>query len=152
MSLEALRKEIDAIDDKLLQAFQERMAVVAQVSQAKRAGDLPVLEAARERSKLEDIASKLPEELQQYGYFLWSMLFEISRSHQSALDPQPSPLRLPGGRGGVFPAGLRKTLQAPPGDVLRQLRERLFRHRERLLRLRRAAVGEQHRRVCQAGL
>ena len=93
MSLEALRKEIDAIDDKLLQAFQERMAVVAQVSQAKRAGDLPVLDAARERSKLEDIASKLPEELQQYGYFLWSMLFEISRSHQSALDPQPSPLR-----------------------------------------------------------
>ena len=54
MSLEALRKEIDAIDDKLLQAFQERMAVVAQVSQAKRAGDLPVLDAARERSKLED--------------------------------------------------------------------------------------------------
>ena len=79
MSLEALRKEIDAIDDKLLQAFQERMAVVAQVSQAKRAGDLPVLDAARERSKLEDIASKLPEELQQYGYFLWSMLAGRSR-------------------------------------------------------------------------
>ena len=28
----------------------------------------------------------------------------------------------------------------PPGDVLRQLRERLFRHRERLLRLRRAPL------------
>lgn len=93
MSLEELRKEIDEIDDKLLLAFQERMAVVAKVSQAKRADDLPVLDAARERSKLEDIASKLPEELQQYGYFLWSMLFEISRSHQSALNPQPSALR-----------------------------------------------------------
>lgn len=93
MNLEELRKEIDVIDDKLLAAFQERMAVVAKVGETKKEGDLPVLDAARERAKLEDISSKLPDELQQYGYFLWSMLFEISRSHQSALNPNPSPLR-----------------------------------------------------------
>lgn len=93
MTLEELRKEIDVVDDVLLKAFQERMSLVAQVSQAKQASDLPVLDVSRERTKLEDVSGKLPPELQQYGYFLWSMLFELSRSYQSALNPTPSPLR-----------------------------------------------------------
>ncbi len=93
MTLEELRKEIDVVDDVLLKAFQDRMSLVAQVSQAKRANDLPVLDVSRERAKLEDVSGKLPPELQQYGYFLWSMLFELSRSYQSTLNPTPSPLR-----------------------------------------------------------
>ena len=94
MSLEELRKEIDAIDDVLVQAFADRMDIVAQIGEAKKRIDKPVLDAGRERSKLADIASKLPPELEQYGYTLWSMLFEISRSYQSALNPVPSSLRL----------------------------------------------------------
>ena len=93
MTLEELRKEIDVVDDVLLKAFQDRMSLVAQVSQAKQANDLPVLDVSRERAKLEDVSGKLPPELQQYGYFLWSMLFELSRSYQSTLNPTPSPLR-----------------------------------------------------------
>ena len=91
MTLEELRKEIDVVDDVLLKAFQERMSLVAQVSQAKQASDLPVLDVSRERTKLEDVSGKLPPELQQYGYFLWSMLFELSRSYQSTLNPTPAP-------------------------------------------------------------
>lgn len=41
MTLEELRKEIDVVDDVLLKAFQERMSLVAQVSQAKQAGAVP---------------------------------------------------------------------------------------------------------------
>ncbi len=93
MTLEELRKEIDVVDDVLLKAFQDRMSLVAQVSQAKQANDLPVLDVSRERAKLEDVSGKLPPELQQYGYFLWSMLFELSRSYQSTLNPTPSPRR-----------------------------------------------------------
>lgn len=93
MTLEELRTQIDAVDDVLLKTFQDRMALAAQVGQVKKERDLPVLDAARERAKLEDVAGKLPPELQQYGYFLWSMLFELSRSYQSALNPTPSPLR-----------------------------------------------------------
>ena len=93
MNLEALREEIDAIDDTLVQAFAKRMDVVARVSQAKKEQGLPTLDPAREREKLADIASKLPPELEQYGYALWSMLFEISRGYQNAMNPQPSALR-----------------------------------------------------------
>lgn len=93
MTLEELRKEIDAIDDTLVQAFSDRMNIVGQISQAKQENDLPVLDSSRERKKLGEIASKLPPELEQYGYSLWSMLFEISRSYQSALNPNASALR-----------------------------------------------------------
>ena len=93
MNLEELREEIDAIDETLVQAFAQRMAVVAQVAQTKKEKGIPVLDPARERDKLADIASKLPPELEQYGYALWSMLFEISRGYQNAINPQPSDLR-----------------------------------------------------------
>ena len=79
MTFDELRARIDTIDDTLVKAFSERMDVVAQISQAKQESDLPVLDVARERQKLADVASKLPPELGQYGYALWSMLFEISR-------------------------------------------------------------------------
>ena len=44
----------------LVNAFAQRMDVVARVSQAKKEQGLPTLDPARERAKLADIASKLP--------------------------------------------------------------------------------------------
>ena len=93
MTLEALRKEIDAIDDRLIEDFIDRMAVVEEISAAKRQTGKAVLDPARERQKLADVAAKLPPELEQYGYALWSMLFELSRSRQSALRAEPCALR-----------------------------------------------------------
>jgi chorismate mutase/prephenate dehydratase len=60
MTLEELRGQIDVIDETILKAFQDRMDVVAQVANAKKEGDLPVLDVARERQKLADITDKLP--------------------------------------------------------------------------------------------
>ncbi|MDO4825007.1 MAG: chorismate mutase, partial [Bacillota bacterium] len=93
MNLEELRAEIDTIDDSLLQDFAQRMNVVGQIGLEKKSEGLPTLDPAREREKLADIVTKLPPEMEQYGYTLWSMLFEISRSYQSSLNPQPSALR-----------------------------------------------------------
>ena len=81
MNLEELRAEIDTIDDNLLQDFAQRMNVVGQIGLEKKSEGLPTLDPAREREKLADIVAKLPPEMEQYGYTLWSMLFEISRSY-----------------------------------------------------------------------
>ena len=43
MNLEELRAKIDGIDDTLVQAFLQRMEVVAQVAQEKKAQGLPTL-------------------------------------------------------------------------------------------------------------
>ena len=79
MNLEQLRKEIDTIDDTLVKALAQRMDVVDPGGSGQE-GAGPAHPGPRpEREKLADIASKLPPELAQYGYALWSMLFEISR-------------------------------------------------------------------------
>lgn len=93
MTLDELRKEIDAIDDTILQAFAERMSVVSQIGQLKKEQNLPILDVARENAKLVDLAAKLPPEMEQYGYALYSMIFELSRSYQSSIDPKGTALR-----------------------------------------------------------
>ena len=133
MNLEELRAEIDTIDDNLLQDFAQRMNVVGQIGLEKKSEGLPTLDPAREREKLADIVAKLPPEMEQYGYTLWSMLFEISRSYQSSLNPQPSALRKDIERAiadtqPLFPPAATVACQGGEGAYSQLACEKLFKH------------------------
>ncbi len=133
MNLEELRAEIDTIDDNLLQDFAQRMNVVGQIGLEKKNEGLPTLDPAREREKLADIVAKLPPEMEQYGYTLWSMLFEISRSYQSSLNPQPSALRKNIERAiadtqPLFPPAATVACQGVEGAYSQLACEKLFKH------------------------
>ena len=133
MNLEELRAEIDTIDDNLLQDFAQRMNVVGQIGLEKKSEGLPTLDPAREREKLADIVTKLPPEMEQYGYTLWSMLFEISRSYQSSLNPQPSALRKDIERAiadtqPLFPPAATVACQGVEGAYSQPACEKLFKH------------------------
>lgn len=92
MSLEELRKKIDTVDDQLVQLFRERMEIAAEVADYKAAHGLPVLQPAREREKLQDVAEKSGEELQSYTRVLYSLLFELSRAYQGRRMEQDNAL------------------------------------------------------------
>lgn len=133
MNLEELRAEIDTIDDNLLQDFAQRMNVVGQIGLEKKSEGLPTLDPAREREKLADIVARLPPEMEQYGYTLWSMLFEISRSYQSSLNPQPSALRKDIERAiadtqPLFPPAATVACQGVEGAYSQLACEKLFKH------------------------
>ena len=133
MNLEELRAEIATIDDNLLQDFAQRMNVVGQIGLEKKSEGLPTLDPAREREKLADIVTKLPPEMEQYGYTLWSMLFEISRSYQSSLNPQPSALRKDIERAiadtqPLFPPAATVACQGVEGAYSQLACEKLFKH------------------------
>ena len=133
MNLEELRAEIDTIDDNLLQDFAQRMNVVGQIGLETKSEGLPTLDPAREREKLADIVAKLPPEMEQYGYTLWSMLFEISRSYQSSLNPQPSALRKDIERAiadtqPLFPPAATVACQGVEGAYSQLACEKLFKH------------------------
>ena len=85
MDLAELREQIDRIDEGLLRLFEERMDVSLQIGQFKKAHDLPVLDAVRERDKLNAIADKAGEELRPSVRRLYSLLFELSRAYQEDL-------------------------------------------------------------------
>ncbi len=83
MTLEELRARIDAIDAELVRLFSDRMNVAAEIAAYKKEHGLPVLDARRERDKLRQIEDMAPEELRSYASSLYSLLFELSRSHQN---------------------------------------------------------------------
>ena len=85
MNLDELRLQIDAVDTELCRLFEKRMRVAADIARYKQENHLPVLDASREEVKLNDVASKLPEDLQDYGRALYKELFALSRDHQSRL-------------------------------------------------------------------
>ena len=83
MDLTALRREIDSIDDELIQLFVKRMDVCAQVADYKKKNNLPVLMPARELEKLEDVARKAGPEMADYAKQLYALLFQLSRDYQA---------------------------------------------------------------------
>ena len=93
MELQELRSKIDEIDAQLTKLFEARMDVAAEIGAWKRENHMPVLDAARERDKLNAIAAGSREDMQTYTQMLYSMIFELSRSHQSDLTRTPSSLR-----------------------------------------------------------
>ncbi|MDY5220200.1 MAG: prephenate dehydratase domain-containing protein [Eubacteriales bacterium] len=93
MELQELRSRIDEIDAQLTRLFEARMDVAAEIGAWKRENRMPVLDAARERDKLNAIAAESREDMQTYTQMLYSMIFELSRSYQSDLTRTPGSLR-----------------------------------------------------------
>lgn len=82
MELSDYRTEINDIDRQIISLFEKRMAVSADIAAYKKEHDLPVLDAGRERHKLNDVRAQLPEELKDYGTSLFSLLMDLSKTHQ----------------------------------------------------------------------
>lgn len=92
MDLSEYRTKIDEIDRQLVALFTERMATAADIAAYKKAHQLPVLDAARERQKLRQIAELAPAALQNETQTLYRLLFALSRSYQNRLLGRTSPL------------------------------------------------------------
>ena len=93
MNLQELRVKIDDIDQELIRLFEARMDIASEIAAWKRENNMPVLDAARERDKLADIAANSREDLQTYVQMLYSNIFELSRSYQSDLNRVKTTLR-----------------------------------------------------------
>ena len=85
MNLDEIRTEIDAVDDELTKLFTKRMELAAEVAEYKRENAMNVYDPARERKKLADISAKLPDDLKEYGFSLYSLIFQLSGSSQSLI-------------------------------------------------------------------
>ena len=104
MDLNDYRKEIDSIDDQMIALFARRMNIAAKIAEYKKANGLRVLDARREKEKLRDIMEKTPDGLREYMSSLYSLLFELSRSHQGRLL----------GAAGELPAKIAAAIQDTP--------------------------------------
>ena len=82
MDLMELREQINEIDREMLDLFLRRMQVSSNVAEYKRQNGLPVLDAARERELLANIAGQAGKDLDEYAIVLYSTILSLSRSYQ----------------------------------------------------------------------
>lgn len=89
MELSEIRKNIDAVDDQLLELFLQRMALSEEVAAYKNENHLPILNKQREREILAKVTERAGEK-ERYAYHLFSTLFELARSRQAELISAPT--------------------------------------------------------------
>lgn len=82
MEMDALRKEINEIDQELVEAFRRRMKVAMEIARYKQEHQLPVYDPAREREVLSLRTSQVEPEMAMYVKLLYNTIFDISRSYQ----------------------------------------------------------------------
>jgi len=92
MDLQNLRNQIDNVDEQLVKLFVERMTLSSQIANFKKEHNLPIYVPTREREKLQEVAKLAGADMENYTRVLYSMIFELSRSYQSKLNNESSPL------------------------------------------------------------
>ena len=85
MDLQELRQEIDGIDEKLINLFQQRMDTSAEIARYKQENGAQVYDPEREREKLHDLTGKAHDGREAYVTALFSLLFSMSRSEQERI-------------------------------------------------------------------
>ena len=83
MNIDELRRQIDSIDDELLNLFENRMEITKEIRQYKKEKGLPIKDPERERIILGRLCKKTRPELAEYVKALFSALIEISVNYQS---------------------------------------------------------------------
>jgi chorismate mutase/prephenate dehydratase len=82
MNLQDLRKKIDGIDDSLLKLFEERMAVVSEIAEQKRAEKKAACDPNREEEKLNAVLEKAAAKTKDYARQLFISIIALSRKYQ----------------------------------------------------------------------
>ncbi len=84
MDLNDIRKEIDVIDEKLIELLQKRMDCAKAVGEYKQAHDMPILDKKRQQLILDNVEKKA----EKYGAslrFLFEDIMQISRMSQNRI-------------------------------------------------------------------
>jgi len=85
MGIDELRKEIDVIDEEIVELFNRRMGVSAEIARFKKDSGKAVYDPARERELLTKIAEYAGTETEQYAIRLYSLIMEMSKAYQSKM-------------------------------------------------------------------
>ena len=132
MKLEELRVKIDEIDREMTRLFEARMDVAAQIAEYKRENKLPVLDAGREREKINAISDSVRPEFRSYIQTLYSTIMDLSKNYQNALGQRKSELHREvvdaiSNTDRLFPQSAAVACQGVEGAYSQIAAERMFR-------------------------
>ena len=131
--LEENRVNIDRIDMELTHLIEERMETAGQIAAYKKEHGLPVLDAARERSKLLQVAGMSGDLFRDDILQLYGVILELSRSYQNRILGTDSGLvekirQAVRETPQMFPSGTAVACQGIEGSNSQLACDRLFRN------------------------
>jgi len=92
MDLTNIRAHLDNIDHEITRLLIERMDAVGEVAASKKSTGKAIRDRAREREIINRVTEQAGETYAPYVKDLYKLIFELSRSYQSKLLANPSPL------------------------------------------------------------
>ncbi|MBR3836185.1 MAG: chorismate mutase [Clostridia bacterium] len=92
MNINDLRKEIDSIDNELVELFEKRMRTASAIADYKRKNGLPISDKGREREVINTVTSKVSPEFSGYTKVLYQTIFDVSCSYQRSINSKESSL------------------------------------------------------------
>ena len=93
MDLQAIREQINGVDDEMARLFSKRMLLVSEIAAYKEEKGLPILDQGREDAILERVAQRAGEELAPYVKRVYLTLFAVSREYQKTQRNRPGETR-----------------------------------------------------------
>ena len=94
--LNEYRAKLDAIDDRIVQAFLERMDTVDAIGTYKREHHLNAFDPSREQVMMERLLSNVPTERADAVKALYAAILSISKAHQRFLNTNIVLIGMPG--------------------------------------------------------
>ena len=76
------RSKIDAIDEEIVKKLEERMRVAEEIARYMKNNELPVLDAMREREKIDKLTDLASEDMASYTRVLYNTIMAMSKDHQ----------------------------------------------------------------------
>ena len=83
--LQAIRAEIDRVDDELVALFVERMQLVQRVASEKKQSGKAIADGAREQAVIERLTAGVDGEWKSSVKALYDAVFQISKAYQKSL-------------------------------------------------------------------
>jgi chorismate mutase/prephenate dehydratase len=83
MDLQELRRNIDAIDEQILELFSRRMEIVSGIASYKKENGLPVFQSNREAEIIERVRDNAPKGLENASETLFLDLMDVSKAIQN---------------------------------------------------------------------
>ena len=82
MDLSELRVQIDAVDKELVALLEKRFDVAAAIADYKHAHSLPVLDAGREKAKIEAVKAQCRPETAEHIGELYGSIIAATRAYE----------------------------------------------------------------------
>lgn len=90
MELDDIRNKIDLVDDKIAALFKQRMALLNDVASLKRASNLTVFCAEREKQVMRRTQAELPDDIKIFGERLFETLMQCGKAYQYLSEDAPA--------------------------------------------------------------